>query len=444
MDPIAAKGATIIDLMTHRTGMPRHDVSYRWSDDLPSVVKKLRSLRPSAEFRDTWQYDNMMYMVLAYVTQLHTKMPFTRFVKQHIFEPLGLNATTYSFEVANASGQLADGLTHHNGTIRAFPYWSKPGGEDGNIESGPGGVISTATDMAIWLQTLLLEGVKPGTNTSVIPAEAIRRVATGITVTAGTAPFPELSPEVYGGGQTISAYQGHQIVEHGGDVTGFHSRVVRLPFDNIGLAVLTNDDDAGFIFSDIIKYRLIEVALGLKQVDWSSRFKASLLQQIPLPERPANASLPNVKLESLVGKYDNAGYGGFELCQVVPPNPTSSKACKVLAADALTILPGVVDPNVPTFLSVWNSTAVLYVSFAHFDGNIFSVRGLNSFTTGDLSQPYWATSTPGSAQGTFAEFVVEGKHIGLGVAGLWGAGNGIPEPQGKTVREKAEAWFDKI
>jgi hypothetical protein len=72
--------------------------------------------------------------------------------------------------------------------------------------SGPGGVISNATDMvrndqssglckisllifvqAIWLQTLLLDGVKPGTNASVIPASAIEKVATGISVSSGQA-----------------------------------------------------------------------------------------------------------------------------------------------------------------------------------------------------------------------------------------------------------------
>jgi hypothetical protein len=81
---------------------------------------------------------------------------------------------------------------------------------------------------AIWLQTLLLNGVKPGTNTSVIPVSAIERVATGISVESGQAYvlikacallylnsrdvnrlFPELSPVVYGGGQDRSTYRGH-------------------------------------------------------------------------------------------------------------------------------------------------------------------------------------------------------------------------------------------
>lgn len=64
-------------------------------------------------------------------------------------------------------------------------------------------MISTANDMvrqektgytrvlifiqATWLQTLLLNGVKPGTNTSVIPVSAIERVATGVSVVVGQA-----------------------------------------------------------------------------------------------------------------------------------------------------------------------------------------------------------------------------------------------------------------
>lgn len=81
---------------------------------------------------------------------------------------------------------------------------------------------------AIWLQTLLLEGVKPGTNTSVIPADVVQKAATGVSVSSGTAyvsyfhhlctaslklrassQSPELSPVVYGAGQQLGTYRGH-------------------------------------------------------------------------------------------------------------------------------------------------------------------------------------------------------------------------------------------
>jgi CubicO group peptidase (beta-lactamase class C family) len=143
----------------------------------PSVqIKKMKFLKPSAEFRDVWQYDNSMYTMLSYLPTLvlPSKVPFARYVKEHIFDPLGMSSTTYSYDVAKASGQLADGLTKQgnlygnstaNGTLRALPFWAQTGGEDGNCESiqifpemliayqfitaqsGPGGVISTAVDM---------------------------------------------------------------------------------------------------------------------------------------------------------------------------------------------------------------------------------------------------------------------------------------------------------
>jgi CubicO group peptidase (beta-lactamase class C family) len=114
-------------------------------------------LKPSAEFRDVWQYDNMMYMVLSYLPTavLPSKTPFARYVKEHIFDPLGMTSTTYSYDVANASGQLADGMTKQgnfsgnifaNGTVRALPFWDQHGGEDGDC----GSIQTSGTPIAYW------------------------------------------------------------------------------------------------------------------------------------------------------------------------------------------------------------------------------------------------------------------------------------------------------
>lgn len=39
MDPVAARQATVLDLMSHRTGLPRHDFSPKASDDVLDVVR---------------------------------------------------------------------------------------------------------------------------------------------------------------------------------------------------------------------------------------------------------------------------------------------------------------------------------------------------------------------------------------------------------------------
>lgn len=87
-----------------------------------------------------------MYTVLSFLPPLLVGpgVPFARYVKQNIFDPLGMNSTTYSYEIANSTGELADGMTRQDvnrsnnpfelGTVRAFPFWSPTGGEDGNRE----------------------------------------------------------------------------------------------------------------------------------------------------------------------------------------------------------------------------------------------------------------------------------------------------------------------
>ncbi|KAF8884170.1 beta-lactamase/transpeptidase-like protein [Infundibulicybe gibba] len=399
MDPLASNRSTIIDLMSHRTGLPRHDLSYRASDDIQTVISKTKFLRPSAEFREVWQYNNIMYAIISHLPTalLPSKIPFTRYVKANIFDPLGLNSTTYSFDVANATGNLADGMSRQrtpdeirtnplgSGIPRPLPFFSPAGGEDGNAMSGAGGVISNAIDMAKWLQTLLLDGTNPTNNVSVIPPQVIEMVSTGITVESGTALFPELSPVVYGGGQERSTYRGHQLVEHGGATPGFHSEISRLPNDGLGVAVLTNDDVYGDFLMQSIRGRVLDRVLGLTEINWDARIKALVLAPSPpQPSRSANATLPSVgSFTSLAGNYTNPGYQTIELCVVANPGsngttPKSTKSCKNLAAEAPRTLPDAVNASVPTLLARLDAVWASHFILTHWSGNVFNISALQS------------------------------------------------------------------
>lgn len=49
--------------------------------------------------------------------------------------------------------------------------------------------------------------------------------------------------------------------------TGFHSQVTRLPFDGLGIAVLTNDNEYGSFYLESIKFRIIDAVMGLEPID---------------------------------------------------------------------------------------------------------------------------------------------------------------------------------
>lgn len=52
---------------------------------------------------------------------------------------------------------------------------------------------------------------------------------------------------------------------------GHYSVITRAPFDNIGIAILTNADNNGS-FLQSVEWHLLEIALGLDHsMDWESR-----------------------------------------------------------------------------------------------------------------------------------------------------------------------------
>ncbi|KAJ6588140.1 beta-lactamase/transpeptidase-like protein [Mycena capillaripes] len=447
MDPVASSESSIVDVMSHRTGMPRHDF-ISTPDTVSDNIRRLRYLKPSTGFRELWQYNNHMYTVLSYFPQLLVGIPFETYVNDFILQPLGMSSTTYCSKTAAESGHLADGLGRDGvnqtedifgrGGVRVYPFWSPNEGVPGNVISGAGGVISNAKDMAIWLQTLLSEGRHPVSGETVIPQEVIRRIAAGITVARPAAQFPELSPIVYGGGQSRGTYRGF----------GFKSQITRIPNQNFGVAVLSNDEPFGTEIIEAIKFRIIDEILNLEAIDWSARFKSLLTagfkgRPIPTP-RSKNPSLPSLPFSALTGTYSDAGYGALELCLVFPDRESVSvsESCRQLIDEIPTRLPSTLDYKIPTFLARWTGFGVTHVSFTHFEYNVFNVSGLFSIPTGNSSDvPYWVQSL--TEPGFLAEFSVEGK-LGVGIRGFWGPGDGVKSPQGDSAKARAEVWFEKI
>ena len=76
----------------------------------------------------------------------------------------------------------------------------------------------------------------------------------------------------YGMGQSTYSYRGHEIVEHGGDLPGQESQVVRVPSKMIGLAVMVNDEQMGTLFHEVAKWTILDELLGLEPIDWRERY----------------------------------------------------------------------------------------------------------------------------------------------------------------------------
>ncbi|THU79478.1 beta-lactamase/transpeptidase-like protein [Dendrothele bispora CBS 962.96] len=462
-DPVANSDSTILDLLGHRTGLPRHDLMYEANATLPDLINRTRYLRPSVGFRERYQYENLMYGTLSYLPEflIPSLSSYARYVKDNIFVPLGLNQTTFSTEIAEQSGNLAQSFARQNvntsesifgkGTTKILPNWNTAG-EDGNMISGAGGIMMSARDATAWLRTLLLEGRNPANGETVIPSEIFDVINNGIAVVSGVPTWPEMSPVVYSAGQTGYSYRGH---EHAGGVPGFISQISRFPFDNVGVAVFCNDDSFGSVITDILKWRIVDGAFALDPVDWSTRsklaastaFNQSLSSTVPRPAEPTD---PRVPLSSMTGVYNDPAYGSLELClipQSGDSNDTATPSCQTVLNELPEQLPGAIDTSVPTLVARWDKLWITHIKLEHFNKNLFNVTTLKSTPilnsgneTANGTEARWAQVWSTAS----AEFAVHhNKVTGFGMVGLWGAEAGVPSPSGKTVKQRAEVWFVK-
>ncbi|KAH8102687.1 beta-lactamase/transpeptidase-like protein [Cristinia sonorae] len=326
-DEWTTKKVSIRDVLSHVSGIPRHDYAPVSTNSPHDILLNLKNLRSAYELREKWSYNNQMYMVASHLISVYSGMPYVDFVKERIFTPLNMTSTTYSPTEAAHDNDLTQSWTP---TGRRLPTWFTDSTRD--LFAGPGGVISNAVDMTKWLRTLLNKGVNKDTNATVIPRSAFDAVTTSHAIVAGRGSSPHTSISGYGMGWHRVSYSGHEFVYHSGGIPGFSTRVGFLPEDDLGIVVLANADEKNDAQLRLVM-RIIRDVLGSDTSDLGSvsspavagHSRSKLTPQVP-SQRVTGPGL-RTPIERFAGTYWDAGYGKITLCA---PTSTSPECRDVL------------------------------------------------------------------------------------------------------------------
>lgn len=305
---------TIRDMMTHRTGLPRHDYSwYGSSATRPELLKRIEFQQPTAELREKYQYNNFMFLSQGILLEKLTGKSWETNIQDKIFAPLGMSQTVTSISDMEKSPDHSLAYTLINDSFALnIPYK--------NIDAmGPAGSInSNAKDMAKWLITWINNGKYNGNE--IIPSDHVAQAST-IQMAAG-APVSSENPDVqnfgYGLAWTVGSYRGHYRVEHGGGIDGFISSTGFFPTDSIGFFISSS---TGYVTS-VVRNWICDRILGLNYRDWQKQQRdafvktrfAALMQPKPSDTlgRIMNTH-PSLALSQYAGKYTNKGYGTIEI-----------------------------------------------------------------------------------------------------------------------------------
>ncbi|KAF9268928.1 hypothetical protein L218DRAFT_970172 [Marasmius fiardii PR-910] len=198
-----------------------------------------------------------------------------------------------------------------------------------------------------------------------------------------------------------------------------------LPYDNLGVAVLTHDHEFGVQMREVIKFGIIDTLLGLPPVDLNAAVQKGLVARLGQggTPRPANASEPTVgSISSLAGEYRAPGYGStLNFCAFIPGEQPSEAFQKMIAGKPI------VNPQAPTWVPFCTQLSLLTVWFVK--------------ATSDANAPYWAAPTTGGTM--IGEFSTdESDVVGFGITGgFWG--HSPCAPRGKTVKDRSEVYWTR-
>jgi CubicO group peptidase (beta-lactamase class C family) len=169
-----------------------------------------------------WQYSNTNYTLAGMVVERASGMPFYRFVQTRILDPLRLT----SARDFDASPRAADAT----GYIRYALGPLHPAPDAGSGWMWAAGMLAmTASDLARWDSTMIRQTLLRPSSYREMQREV--RLKNG----AGTG---------YGLGVDVAMSNGHFLVEHGGEVSGFTAENMVFPEDSVAVVVLTNQDAA--------------------------------------------------------------------------------------------------------------------------------------------------------------------------------------------------------
>lgn len=307
---------TLRDMLSHRTGVTRHDSIWYKSDfTRKELFDRLKYLEPQEPMRQTFLYNNLMFAAVGYMIELQSGRKWEQFVQEKILNPLEMKSTSYSIADMTKQPDFGVPFTEKRDSfdIYKIPYY-----EDIEGVAPCGAIVSNINDLSHWLIALMNEGKYNGRQ--VLPPDVLKATMEPAIALPNTLAeslgYWEVLNAAYGMGRQTASYRGHLMTFHGGDLPGFHSQVSFLPRERTGVIVFVIGDHAAPLYN-VVSYNVYERLLGIDQTPWSERRLAMRLKSKQAgKEARAKAGedrVPNTKpshaLADYAGDFENPAYG---------------------------------------------------------------------------------------------------------------------------------------
>jgi len=310
-DSTSGKLANIRDMLCHRLGTKTFQGDFTfWDSNLPkdSIIWKMRYLKPTGEFRQDYGYCNSAFLVAGEILTKVTGISWENYVQENMLTPLGMRNTYMN--TTGLANRVNVAAPHNNlfSSITKIPF--------DNVDNlGPAtSMVSNVNDLTKWLLLQLDSGKYMGKQ--VLPWAVLQKTR-DINIITGSRKSTVYPTHFrgYGLGVYSTDYAGKQVYWHTGGAFGHVTNVCFVPEENLGITILTNNDNQSFF--EALRYQLLDAYLGVSYAD-RSKFQWGFFEQgkkkldeelSALQEKVNKKNLPEIKPENFTGDYFNTVYG---------------------------------------------------------------------------------------------------------------------------------------
>ncbi|MGB3006563.1 MAG: serine hydrolase domain-containing protein, partial [Chitinophagaceae bacterium] len=314
-DSNATNLVNIRDMLCHRIGTKTFQGDFTfWDSNLPkdSILWKMRFLKPSGEFRQDYGYCNSAFLVAGQVLTKVTGQSWENYVQENILTPLGMTNTYMNTAGLEQRDNVAQPHNNLYSSITKIPF-------DKVDNLGPAtSMVSNVKDLSKWLMFQLDSGKYEGNQ--VIPWQVLQKTR-DINILTGSRKSTLYPTHFrgYGLGVYSTDYAGKQVYWHTGGAFGHVTNVCFVPEENLGITILTNNDNQNFF--EALRYQILDAFLGVPYTNrslfqwgfFTQNKKATDQELAALKKRVEKKNQPEIKLNDFTGDYYNTVYGKISI-----------------------------------------------------------------------------------------------------------------------------------
>ncbi len=261
-DEWATAHITLNDVVSHRSGLGRHDYGLQRIRDGKQlrprdVTRNLRNLAMKTEPRVQWSYCNYIYIALGHVVETVTGQWLGHALRENLWAPLGMSSTYF-----NVDDALAAAPQQH---LAAGYVWNEAAGNYTLVDymaltdfSAAGAVISTVKDYAKWISCLINKSA-PLSQKTHLDLQKPRMFLDE----DGGATGDKMAATLYGLGWLRTTIHGKTVYFHPGGMHAYGAEVFWLPDVKFGVVTFGNTVVSSNWQQLDVVYRLIEDKLGI-------------------------------------------------------------------------------------------------------------------------------------------------------------------------------------